>query len=221
MPPSGNSLGLLTGAGQTISYVDQNRTAPRVQQYSLDLQRELPGNMAITVSYIGARGDHLPLGGTIDTAVNINQLDPKYLALGSAALEPAGAQSVLRQSRVPGPCSTPATIARAQLLRPFPQFLNINARQVTEGINRYNAVVFEWSKRLSHGWGGRVSYTYSVLKDNQVGETQLLRDRRQRRRSTTTTTSPARRRARRPAFAACFNPNGGLRATAFSTCRTA
>src|SRR5262249_42284819 len=26
-------------------------------------------------------------------------------------------------------------------------------------------------KRLSHGWGGRVSYTYSVLMDNQVGET--------------------------------------------------
>ena len=39
--------------------------------------------MAVTVSYIGARGDHLPLGGIGDTAVNINQLDPKYLALGS------------------------------------------------------------------------------------------------------------------------------------------
>ena len=67
-------------------FVDQNRGAPRVQQYSVDLQRELGGDMAFTVSYVGARGDHLPLGGTVDTPVNINQLDPKYLALGATAL---------------------------------------------------------------------------------------------------------------------------------------
>ena len=84
--PLGNAPGALSGVGTTISYVDQNRTAPRVQQYSVDLQRELPGAMAITVSYVGARGDHLPLGGTVDTVVNINQLDPKYLALGAAVL---------------------------------------------------------------------------------------------------------------------------------------
>ena len=71
-----NSLGLLSGVGTQISYVDQNRTAPRVRQYSADLQRELPGAMAITLSYIGAHGDHLPLGGLNDTVVNINQLDP-------------------------------------------------------------------------------------------------------------------------------------------------
>ena len=39
-----------------------------------------------------------------------------------------------------------------------------------EGKSRYNAAVFEWSKRMTHGCGGRVSYTYSVLKDNQIGE---------------------------------------------------
>src|SRR5215831_15750788 len=54
--PLGNSLGAITGIGTNISYVDQNSTAPRVQQYSVDVQRELPGNMAITVSYVGARG---------------------------------------------------------------------------------------------------------------------------------------------------------------------
>jgi hypothetical protein len=83
---AGNSLGYLSGVGTTISYVDQNRAAPRVQQYSVDLQRELPAAMAITLGDVGARGDHLPLGGSNDTVVNINQLDPKYLALGTAAL---------------------------------------------------------------------------------------------------------------------------------------
>jgi len=174
--PTGNSLGLISGAGTSIAFVDQNRTAPRVQQYSADFQRELVGEMAITVSYVGARGDHLPIGGTVDTPVNINQLDPKYLALGS---------SVLNQ-QVPNPFfgvpgagafSTQATLSRGQLLRPFPQYGNINMLQVTEGYNRYNAAVFEISKRLSHGWGGRFSYTYSVLKDNQMGETNFYSNR--------------------------------------------
>jgi hypothetical protein len=69
-----------------------------------------------------------------------------------------------------GPFASSATLSRAQLLRPFPQFGNINARHVLEGKNLYNAGVVEWSKRVTHGIGGRVSYTYSVLKDNQIGE---------------------------------------------------
>src|SRR4029077_3510757 len=75
--PLGNSLGALSGVGTNIAYVDQNSTAPRVQQYSFDLQRELPGNQAISFQYTGAKGDHLALGGSNDVGVNINQLDPK------------------------------------------------------------------------------------------------------------------------------------------------
>jgi hypothetical protein len=171
--PLGNSLGALTGVGTTISYVDQYRTQPRVQQYSADLQRELPASMAITVSYIGARGDHLPLGGTVDAVVNINQLDPKYLALGSTVLNQTVPNPFFGVAAA-GPLSTQANITRAQLLRPYPQFLNIQDRQISEGVNRYNAGVIEWSKRPSRGGlGGRVSYTYSALKDNQIGETNF------------------------------------------------
>ena len=175
VPASGSSLGLLAGAGTNIAFVDQNRGAPRVQQYSVDVQRELGANMAFTVSYVGARGDHLPLGGTVDVAVNINQLDPKYLALGSALT--ASVPNPFFGVAGAGPFSTQANIARGQLLRPFPQFGNINMLQVTEGYNRYNAAVFELNKRLSHGWGGRFSYTYSVLKDNQMGETNFYSNR--------------------------------------------
>ena len=63
--------------------------------------------------------------------------------------------------------STPATLPRARLLLPFPQYRQVNARQVTEGYSRYNAGVVEVSRRMRGGWGGRFSYTYSVLKDNQ------------------------------------------------------
>jgi trimeric autotransporter adhesin len=168
--PSGNSLGALTNLDSNISYVDQNRKAPRVQQYSVDVQRELPGNMAFTASYVGAQSDFIGLGGSNDTAININQLDPKYLALGAAALGAQLPNPFLGNPNVPRSLSTPATLSRARLLLPFPQYRQINARQVTEGRSRYNAGVFELNKRMTHGIGGRFSYTYSVLKDNQIGE---------------------------------------------------
>ena len=146
----------MTGVGTSISYVDQNRTIPRVQQYSLDLQKELAGHMALTVSYIGARGDHLPLGGTNDTALNINQLDPKYMALGARLSDTL--PNPFFGNAAAGPLSTQATMTRAQLLRPYPQFLNISARQVSEGMNRYNAGVIEWSRRTGgSNWLAAVS----------------------------------------------------------------
>jgi hypothetical protein len=172
--PSGNSLGLLAGAGTNINFVDETRKAPRVQQYTVDLQRELGADMAITFSYVGARGDNLPLGGTANTAVNINQLDPKYLARGSTALSQSVPNPFVGNPAFAGTAlGNNATTTRGQLLRPFPQFGDISMFQVSEGVNRYNAGVVELSKRVTHGWGGRFSYTYSVLKDNQVGETNF------------------------------------------------
>ena len=91
-----------------------------MHRYSFDVQRELPGRVALTMGYIGSRSEGLALGGTVDRSLNINQLDPQYLALGSALLQ-----------QVPNPffgipqfgaLSTPTTIARGQLLRPYPQF---------------------------------------------------------------------------------------------------
>jgi hypothetical protein len=69
-----------------------------------------------------------------------------------------------------GPLATQATVQRRQLLRPFPEYQNVIAHQITEGTSRYNAGVIEVVKRMSNGWGGRFSYTYSVLKDNQFAE---------------------------------------------------
>lgn len=127
--------------------------------------------MAMTIGYVGARGDHLSLGGSADTPVNINQLDPKYLALGAAALGQPVPNPFFGNPAFAGTgLGTLSTQPRGQLLRPYPQFLNVLDRQISEGVSRYNAVVVEWTRRSTHGFSGRVSYTYSILKDNQIGE---------------------------------------------------
>jgi hypothetical protein len=105
--------------------------------------------------------------------LNINQLDPQYLALGPALLEPVP-NPFFGLPAGQGFAVTSATVQRRQLLRPFPQFGDILMRQSTQGRSQYHAVVLKAEKRMTGGWGGRVSYTFSRLMDNQFGETNFM-----------------------------------------------
>lgn len=166
--PSGNSLGPLTGTGGDIRFVDPSKGAPRVQQYSVDLQRELPGNMNISVGYAGLTGANLSWGGSSNATININQLDPKYQGSGINMLElvpnpffgVAGA----------GQFGTRQTIERGQLLRPYPQFRDVLMLQSTGARSQYHAGIVQLRKRSTGLWGGNFSYTFSRLYDNQFGE---------------------------------------------------
>jgi hypothetical protein len=172
-PISGNVAGLLTGVSTGVTFVDPDRGAPRVHQYSVDLQRQLPGDMSIGLTYMGATGQHLTWGGTGAGGVNINQVDPKFMSLNNP-----GGTNFLTQN-VPNPFfgvagagsfATRATLPRNQLLRPFPQFGDVSMIHSTLARSQYHAGVIQLTKRATGWWGGRVSYTYSRLYDNQFGQ---------------------------------------------------
>jgi hypothetical protein len=163
--PSGNALGLLSGVSSAISFYDPNATAPRVQQWSVDVQRELPGNMSATVGYMGAHGSDLYYG----TGINLNQLPVQYLSLGSKLtllvsnpfFGVAGAGTLATQKQV----------QLNSLLVPFPQYgLNAISEMLNGAHSQYNALVLELRKRLTGWWGGVFSYTYSRLRDNQLAQ---------------------------------------------------
>ncbi len=167
-PPQGNSLGLATGAGGVIDFVDTESQAGQVHQYSIDYTRELMGGIAASVGYSGSRSEHLPMGGTVDATVNINQLSAQHLALGSALLDLV--PNPFFGNTAFGNLANGATITRGQLLRPFPQFTDVFAHRVTEGRARYNAMTLRLDKRLRNNWGLNANYTFSRLMDNQFGE---------------------------------------------------
>jgi hypothetical protein len=180
LQPVGSSLGLLTGVGGSINFIDQNKGAPIVHQYSVDVQRELPGHMAVTVGYMGATGRNLGFAGTNNIGLNINQIDP---AVARQLFPAAGggwdAEALRRLVANPffgisqaGELGTRETVSLGQLLRPFPQFGDVNMYERTDGGRRqFNSVIVQLDKRLGQGlWGGRYSYTWSRTKDNQFGE---------------------------------------------------
>ncbi len=187
--PIGSSSGLLTGVGGQVDFVDQNKANPHVHQYSADIERELPGSMAVTIGYIGASGRDIGYCGTNDCSININQIDPAV----ARALYPNGSggwdPTKLLES-VPNPffgianagefASRP-TIQRGQLLRPFPEFGDVLMHESTAGSKRqYNAMSLQLNKRMAgkqNWWGGRFSYTWSRTMDNQYGESSVYQTR--------------------------------------------
>ena len=177
VPPQGSSLGLATGAGGVIDFVDTNSRPGTVQQYSLDYSHEFAGGIAASIGYSGSRSDHMPVGGTVDATININQLDPKYLALGSSLLDLV--PNPFFGNPTFGNLANSATTTRGQLLRPFPQFDNVLAHRVTGARARYNAMTLRLDKRIRNNWGINANYTYGRLKDNQFGESNTYSNRNQ------------------------------------------
>jgi hypothetical protein len=173
--PQGSSGGLLTGAGGDVHFIDQFSKPAYVQQFSIDLQRELPGRVSVSAGYVGSRSDRLAVGGTADSTLNINQIPTQYLSMGTALQELV--PNPFYGNAAFGALGRSTTIARGQLLRPYPQFLGVFAHRVSEAKARYHSMVLKADKRIADGWGLRVNYTYSVMKDNQYGETNFFANR--------------------------------------------
>ncbi|MGE3844664.1 MAG: carboxypeptidase regulatory-like domain-containing protein [Vicinamibacterales bacterium] len=175
--PIGNSRGLATGAGGVVDFVDPDSEPGRVHQFSVDYTRELRGGIAMSVGYSGSRSNHLPVGGTVDATVNINQIDPQYQSLGAALLDLL--PNPFFGNAAFGNLSTSATITRGQLLRPFPQFTDVLAHRVTQARTRYDAMTVRFDKRVRNNWGINANYTFSRLMDNQFGESNTYSARNQ------------------------------------------
>jgi trimeric autotransporter adhesin len=171
--PTGSSLGLLTNIGTAIEYVDPDRGAPYVQQYSLDIQRELPGAIAVALSYVGSRGAQLNLGSINDSTINLNQLTPQTLSRYTPAQLTERVANPFFGIAAAGALGQPSTIEHRQLLRPFPQFTDILIHGAGGGNSFYNSLTVKAQKRLGGSFGFLTSYTFSKLLDNVIGGTNF------------------------------------------------
>jgi hypothetical protein len=162
IPATGNSLGLLTNVGQSISGPLRQQRLPYQLQWSLDVQRQLPWSTLIEVGYAGSSGVALP------SAVQYNQIPDQYLSLGTQLNEtvPNPFFGVITE-----PTSTLSrpTVQRGQLLRPFPQFTGTAANQAPVGHSTYHAMQMRVERRFAQGFALLFAWTHSKLIDN-VGD---------------------------------------------------
>ncbi len=161
LQPVGRGAGGLTGVGQGIAIPDKDARAGYVQQYSLDMQRQLPGSFVFGIGYIGSKSLNLAQNGR-----NINQLDPQYLSLGSQ-LNQSVPNPMYQRGGILGVGG--ATISRSQLLRPFPQFTSISLDRSDTNRAVYHALYLKLQRRFSKGFTATATYTRSQNMDASYG----------------------------------------------------
>jgi hypothetical protein len=164
--------------GNNINYIQPaDGTPPRVYFWNMDVQHKLPGNLLLDVGYVGNYANHIS-----STLENIDQLDPKYLSLGSVLLEPL-TPALSAQYNVPFPWTcgagsaadcTPFTGTVGQALRPFPQYNYIGQPMQTSGWSHYNSLQVKLQRQFSAGFSLFVSYTYASLLTTGESQHQYL-----------------------------------------------
>jgi hypothetical protein len=165
LEPVGNANGRQQGLGNAIDFFNQDPKISKQLRYQIGFQRELPGGFVLEAAYVGN------YGYDIEVTRNINALPNEYLNTDNSRTAAMNANNTFLTGSVanpfagllPGTSLNNSTIARQQLLRPYPQFLDIRT-STNDGKSWYQSGQFGLRKRFSKGYTLGVSYTYSNWK---------------------------------------------------------
>jgi len=159
---TGSSLGLATNVGLAITGYPQQQQISYSEQWSLDVQRELPYNFVITVGYVGNNSLHLYV------PYNYNQLPDADLSQQTALTATVHNPFYGVVTNANSPLSA-STVPEWKLELPHPQFTTMNAIYTGQGASSYNALQLSLERRFSQGLALLFDYTHSKLFDN-VGD---------------------------------------------------
>jgi hypothetical protein len=175
-PPPGTSLGtagtqqFLTQVVQSITEADpSDHPEGYVQQWNLDLQRDLPAGFFVSAAYVGSKGTHLA-----QYSQQIDQISDALLAQAAAQVNPSlpnPRQNVTLVQSTPNPffingqalaLSGPTTTI-GQLLRPYPQYTSVQLAGQGSYDSIYHSFQLTVQRRFAEAGSLLVAYTNSKL----------------------------------------------------------
>jgi hypothetical protein len=147
------------GLGQSVYTANRTAGSGYSQQWNLAIQHAVTKNISVDVAYVGSHIVHI---GIPDS--NLNQLTAAQLAQGSSLLATTTSPFL---GQLPASSSIGGkTVTNAQLLKPYPRFLNVATYRNNSGNTNYNAIEAKVEQRLSHGVYLLFSYAHSKLIDD-------------------------------------------------------
>ncbi len=136
-PPS---LAAFTG---TILSQNTNFKQGRVQQFNINWEQQVPGQILITAGYAGSRSSHILIDGN-----NLNVTTPNACGVVAGYKEGCGLNGTA-------------------IGLPYPAFPFSDIENITDqGRANYNSVQIKAETKSSHGFYALVGYTYSRAYDN-------------------------------------------------------
>ena len=129
----------------SLNLLDPRFAVPYSINDNVTIQREIPGQMILSVGYVGAFGRHEERAFELNPGIN------------------------------PAACAASTTCIDNRVIQGFVQPANFKydptvfgslGQQATDGNSRYNSLQASLNKRVSHGLTFLLSYTYAHAQDN-------------------------------------------------------
>jgi Carboxypeptidase regulatory-like domain len=160
--PPGASQGLQTFLGRSVGdFVPRDLSNSQAQRWEFGLQRELPGNWLIEISYVGNKGYDLTTG----FSNIVNPIPRQYLS--TSRVRDDATNTFLTddvdnpfRGLLPGTDLNNPTVDRNRLLRAFPQFGDLVSIR-NDGDSIYHSGQVRAEKRFSKGYSLLAAYTWS------------------------------------------------------------
>jgi hypothetical protein len=155
-PAAGSAVDFTFFEPMSLNVLDPRFAVPYSVNYNLTIQRELPGQMILSVGYVGSQGRHL------ERAFELNTSTPGACAAEPACISTTGdraqqgfffAQNFKYPAIIPGAPINELVFGSV-------------GQQATDGDSKYNSLQASLNKRISHGLSFLLSYTYSHAMDD-------------------------------------------------------
>jgi hypothetical protein len=171
--PAGSSAGLLTNAGQSVTFMNPEMKSPYSVRWNLSIQYQLTPNLVTEVAYIGNHSLHLPM-----TYTQLNGVPARYLS--TSLLRDQGVIDGLTAT-IANPflglqtsTGTSKTISVAQVLAPYPEFPQGQSSPGSSGVvmndnsvgsSYYDSLNVRAQQRVSRGVTLIGSFMWSKMID--------------------------------------------------------
>ncbi|HCC58264.1 MAG TPA: hypothetical protein DEQ47_13600, partial [Solibacterales bacterium] len=125
------------------------------QDWNFTTQTQITSSFVLDVAYVGSKSTRVGTG-----AVNVNQLNPSYLSLGSLLTSDINSPAVVAAGYTPPYPGFKGSLG--QSLRPFPQYHGVGVESSAMiGNSTYHSLQMKAEKRYSKGLWLLASYTWS------------------------------------------------------------
>lgn len=166
-PSPGASQGLGTFIGRDLTVLSHERKNAQYSRFVVGVQRELIWGLGLDIAFVNSRGRDLPVSR------QLNFIPAAVLSTGSFGTPFNATVGTFLNATVPNPFRTlvpsnatynAATIARRNLLTPFPAFGNVTTTEYN-GTSSYWSLQSQIIKRFTKGLSLNASYTFSSEKE--------------------------------------------------------
>lgn len=166
-PAYQKTLGAYTQLGDSTTYYQLDRPRQKSDRFNFSIQRQLPTGMVLDVTYYLNRSSFV-----FDTSRNMNMVDPNIAYKYKDAVNqqvPNPFYNVLPVEKFPGPLRYQETVSISSLMKPYPQYGDLNVVDGQPGGNlKYQSLQIKLQKNYSKGYSFLFGYNYHNERDERL-----------------------------------------------------